>query len=71
MKPGAHVLELGCGGGVDTGHMVDAGFDVDATDGVAAMVHEARERTELPVREMRFDALGAQRDWLALTVRKP
>ncbi len=46
--------------------MAKAGFAVDATDGVAAMVRKARERTGLPVREMRFDALDADAEYDAV-----
>lgn len=59
LDPGARVLELGCGGGQDSAHMRKRGFDVDATDGVPAMVAKANERFSLDARLMRFDELEA------------
>lgn len=56
---GVHILELGCGGGHDARHMLDAGFLVDPTDGVAAMAAEAEARLGQAVRVMRFDELAA------------
>ena len=55
----ANILELGCGSGRDAARMVERGFDVDATDGVAAMVRKANERFDLGARVMRFDELDA------------
>ncbi len=59
LPEGAHILELGCGGGRDAKHMIDAGFDVDATDGVAEMAAQAEAWLGQPVRVMRFDELEA------------
>ena len=59
LTPGARILELGCGTGRDSARMVERGFDVDATDAAAAMVAKARERFDLPARQMRFDQLDA------------
>lgn len=59
LPAGARVLELGCGGGQDAAAMIAAGFDVDATDGCAAMTAEAERRLHRPVRVMRFDELTA------------
>lgn len=59
LEPGARVLEMGCGGGRDAARMVERGFVVDATDGVAAMVRKANERFDLGARVMRFDELDA------------
>lgn len=56
---GARVLELGCGGGRDAAHMIERGFAVDATDGVAAMVRKANERFDIGARQMRFDEIDA------------
>ena len=57
LDPGAHVLELGCGGGRDAARMIERGFDVDATDGTPARVRKARERFDVPARVMRFNEL--------------
>ena len=58
LPPGARVLELGCGGGRDAEALIANGFDVDPTDGSAAMAAIAAERLGRPVRVMRFDALS-------------
>lgn len=63
---GARVLELGCGAGRDAARMVERGFDVDATDGVAAMVRKANERFAVGARQMRFDELDASGDYDAV-----
>jgi SAM-dependent methyltransferase len=59
LEPGAHILELGCGGGRDAEAMLARGFEVDATDGVAEMACKAEARLDRPVRVMRFDELDA------------
>lgn len=56
---GGSILELGCGGGIDAGYMMAAGFDVDPTDGVAEMAAQAEARLGRPVRVMRFEELEA------------
>lgn len=61
LVPGGKVLELGCGGGRDAAAMITAGFDVDATDGTAALASEAAKRLGRPVPVMRFDELDAER----------
>ena len=58
LMPGARILELGCGGGVDAAHMILRGFDVDPTDGVAEMAAIAEQRLNRDVRVMRFDELA-------------
>lgn len=63
---GAYILELGCGMGRDAARMVERGFTVDATDGVAAMVRKANERFSLGARQMRFDELTAQAEYDAV-----
>jgi SAM-dependent methyltransferase len=57
LTPGASILELGCGGGVEAGHMIARGFAVDPTDGVPAMAKEAEVLLGRPVRVMAFDEL--------------
>ena len=59
LMPGARILELGCGGGVDAAHMILRGFDVDPTDGVAEMAAIAEQRLNRDVRVMCFDELAA------------
>lgn len=59
LQPGAHILDLGCGGGRDAAAMIAAGFTVDATDGSAAMAAEAEKAIGRKVRVLRFDELDA------------
>lgn len=59
LRPGARILELGCGGGQDAAVMIDAGFDVTPTDGSPGLAAEAEKRLGRPVRVMRFDELAA------------
>ena len=59
LSPGATILELGCGGGRDSEHMIARGFAVDPTDGVADIAIKAEVRLGRPVRVLRFDELDA------------
>jgi SAM-dependent methyltransferase len=59
LPPGAHILELGCGGGCDAEYMISKGFNVEPTDGVAEMASHAQKRLGRTVRVMRFDELEA------------
>ncbi len=66
LRPGARILELGCGGGRDTSFMASKGFAVDATDGTPAMVKQAQAATGQSVRLMRFDQLTADAEYDAV-----
>ena len=59
LEPGAHILELGCGCGLDASRIIERGFTVEATDGTPAMVRKAQERFGIDARVMRFDELSA------------
>ena len=59
LAPGARILELGCGAGRDAARMIERGFDADPTDGTPAMICKARERHDLPAREMQFHQIDA------------
>lgn len=59
LEPGAHLLELGCGGGRDASRIIERGFTVDMTDGSNGMAKKARERTGQDVRLLRFEDLDA------------
>jgi SAM-dependent methyltransferase len=59
LAPGARILELGCGGGRDAEAMLARGFDVDPTDGTAALAAKAAARLGRPVRVLRFALLDA------------
>lgn len=60
LAPGASILELGCGGGIDAERMIARGFAVDATDGVPEIAAKAEARLGRAVRIMRFDELAAE-----------
>lgn len=66
LRPGARILELGCGSGRDAAEMLRRGFDVVATDGVAEMAAQAQARLGVPVKVLRFDELAADRDFDAV-----
>lgn len=59
LPPGARVLELGCGGGRDAEAMLARGYDVEPTDGSAAIAAKAEQRLGRSVRVMRFDDLSS------------
>jgi SAM-dependent methyltransferase len=66
LKPGASILELGCGDGIDAEYMIGQGFAVEPTDGVAAMGALAEARLKKPVRIMRFDEIAALEEYDAI-----
>ena len=57
LKPGAKVLDFGCGSGRDTKYFIQKGFDVDASDGSEEMVRIATETAGIPVKKMLFSEL--------------
>lgn len=63
LLPGARILELGCGGGRDSQEMLARGFQIDPTDGVPEIAHQAEARIGRPVRVMRFDELDATNEY--------
>jgi len=63
LPPTASILELGCGAGGDTAHMLANGFDVRATDGSPEMAAEAARRLGHPVETMLFHELDAVADY--------
>lgn len=54
---GAHVLDLGCGGGQDSQVMLAQGFEVTPLDGSAGLARIAQERLGRPVRVQLFEDL--------------
>ncbi len=66
LKQGARVLELGCGGGRDAVRIKERGFDLDATDGIPAMVAKANERHDVNARLMPFNQLKARGEYDAI-----
>ncbi|OJF95153.1 class I SAM-dependent methyltransferase [Pararhizobium antarcticum] len=59
LKPGATILELGCGSGRDSAHMLARGFDVFPTDGTPEMALEAERTLGRAVAVLPFDQLDA------------
>lgn len=51
---GGRILELGCGGGHDSKAMLDAGFDVTATDGSPELARQAEKLIGRPVAVLLF-----------------
>jgi SAM-dependent methyltransferase len=66
LKERARVLELGCGAGRDSARIRERGFDLDATDGIPAMVAKANERHDVGARLLRFDQLDAGAEYDAV-----
>lgn len=62
-KPGGRVLELGTGSGTDARAILDAGFQLDATDGSAELAAIASRRFGHPVKTMMFDELSAVEEY--------
>ena len=56
----AAILDFGCGSGRDTKYFLDAGVQVDATDGSEELCRLASEYTGIPVRQMLFEELDAK-----------
>ncbi|GAA4650178.1 class I SAM-dependent methyltransferase [Kistimonas scapharcae] len=60
LKPGAHILDAGCGSGRDTCHFLKQGYHVTAIDGSVAMVRHASAFTGINVRQLTFENLDYQ-----------
>ena len=60
LPPAAAILDFGCGSGRDTKYFLDAGMQVDATDGSEELCRLASEYTGIPVRQMLFEELDAK-----------
>jgi len=61
LAPGAAVLELGCGGGLDAEVMLAAGLRLTPTDGSPALAAQAAARLGRPVKVMTFVQLREER----------
>ena len=57
LKPGARILDFGCGSGRDTKYFRNRGFQVEAVDGSAEFVRLASDYTGINVRRMLFQDL--------------
>lgn len=60
LPPAATILDFGCGSGRDTKYFLDAGMQVDATDGSEELCRLASEYTGIPVQQMLFEELDAK-----------
>lgn len=60
LPPTASILDFGCGSGRDTKYFLDAGMQVDATDGSEELCRLASEYTGIPVRQMLFEELDTK-----------
>jgi SAM-dependent methyltransferase len=60
LPSGGSILELGCGAGNHSAVMLEAGFEVRATDGSPEMAEIAARRLGHPVEAMLFDQLDAR-----------
>lgn len=57
LKPGARILDFGCGSGRDTKYFLSHGFAVDAMDGSERLCALAEKLTGIPVTHMLFEDL--------------
>ena len=57
LKPGAFILDFGCGSGRDTKYFLGKGYSVEAIDGSEELVKIARENTGIEVKQMLFQDL--------------
>lgn len=55
LKPGARILDAGCGSGRDARAFHEMGYDVEAFDASAELVELARQHSGLPVEKKRFE----------------
>lgn len=60
LKPGATILELGCGAGQDSEVMLAKGFDVHPTDGTPEIAEAAAKRLGIPVATLLFEDIDTR-----------
>ena len=58
LKPGAFILDFGCGSGRDSRYFLQKGYKVEACDGSEEMVKAAAQNAGIPVKRMLFSALN-------------
>jgi len=66
LPSGSTILELGCGSGRDSAHMIARGFDAVPTDGTPEMALLAERRLGRPVAILPFDQLRAESQYDAV-----
>lgn len=57
LKPGAYILDFGCGSGRDTKYFLSRGYQVDAIDGSSELCKITSDYTGIKVRHMLFQDL--------------
>ncbi len=60
LKPGAFILDFGCGSGRDSRYFLQKGYKVEACDGSEEMVKTAIRNVGIPVKQMLFSELDEQ-----------
>lgn len=60
LKPGARILDFGCGSGRDTKYFLEKGYLVDAVDGSPEFVRLASEYAQTEVKQMLFQELDEE-----------
>ncbi len=60
LKPGARILDFGCGSGRDTKAFLDQGFEVDAIDGSQKLCELASIYTGISVKQVNFKDFEAE-----------
>ena len=60
LKPGALILDFGCGSGRDSRYFLQKGYQVEACDGSEEMVRAASKTAGIPVRKMLFEELDEE-----------
>ena len=60
LRPGARILDFGCGSGRDTRYFLQQGYSVDAIDGSEELCRLASQYTGIPVRQMLFQDLDCR-----------
>lgn len=66
LKPGAKILDLGCGSGRDSKKFIEKGFSVVAVDGSAELCKLASQHIGQEVRNIRFDQLDYNNEFDAV-----
>ncbi len=66
LTPGSSILELGCGGGDDSAHMLAQGFDVTPTDGSPELAYQAQKRLGIQAEVLKFDQIEYRNEFDAV-----
>jgi len=66
LKPGAFILDFGCGAGRDSRAFMEQGFRVEATDGSGELCKIAAAYAAIPVRQLLFQNLDEHEKYDAI-----